>query len=140
MGPASLATIPIGSGFDVEILSEDRVRDQLSAAEELMFLGHGEPALVAAGAALEGALRLSAARRAGPTASAAALLEALLAARAVSDVEYDLLLDVLKARDCLVRGFAPADPQPLDDEPVGEVVAITIRLLEQVHEAGAERS
>jgi hypothetical protein len=34
------------------VLHEDRVRDQLSAAEELGFLGHREAALLAAGAAL----------------------------------------------------------------------------------------
>ena len=135
MGRVSLATTPIEAGFEVEILAEDRVRDQLSAAEELLFLGHREPALVAAGVALEGALRLSAAGLAGTTASAAALLEALLAIRAVTDPEYDLLLDVLKARDRLVRGYAPADPNALREDGVAEVVAITIRLLEHVPSA-----
>src|SRR5436853_5951614 len=95
------------SAVDPGILSEESVRDQLSAAEELVFLGHKEPAMVAAGAALEGALRLGAGAIAGPTASAAALLEALLAARAVDDGEYDIAVDLLAARDRLIHGYTP---------------------------------
>jgi uncharacterized protein YutE (UPF0331/DUF86 family) len=133
MSTASPAASPLGSHPGVEILTEDRVRDQVSAAEELLFLGHREPAFVAAGVAAEGALRLSAAGLAGPTASPAALLEALLAMRAITDFEYDLLLEALKVRDALVRGYAPADPTAIDHDRVAHVVAITIRLLEYVH-------
>src|SRR3954464_8220563 len=106
MGPFSLATTP-QPALDFEILSENLVRDQLSAAEELVYVGHREPALVAAGAPLEGALRLSAGGAAGPGASAAALLDALLALRALDDREYGVLHGALEARDRLVRGYAP---------------------------------
>src|SRR3954468_16686435 len=94
---------------DVEngILSEESIRDQLSAAEELVYVGHKEPALVAAGVALEGALRFGAGRIAGPTASAGALLEALLAMAAIDDYEHEVLIDALAARDRLVHGYAP---------------------------------
>src|SRR3954452_6851258 len=125
----SLATTPVRDGIGVELLGEHRVRDQLSAAEELLYVGHREPALVAAGAALEGALRLSAGGVAGPGASAAALLGALLALRALDDREYDVLYEALEARDRLVRGYAPEDGAA-DEERIYEVLAIVIRLLE----------
>src|SRR3954464_11397624 len=129
MGPFSLATTP-QPALDFEILSENLVRDQLSAAEELIYVGHREPALVAAGAALEGALRLSAGGVAGPGASAAALLEALLALRALDDREYDLLYQALEARDRLVRGYAPEYEAPVDPDRTRAVLMIVVRLLE----------
>src|SRR3954452_15823100 len=132
MGPFSLATTP-QPALDFEILSENLVRDQLSAAEELIYVGHREPALVAAGAALEGALRLSAGGVAGPGASAAALLEALLALRALDDREYDVLYESLEARDRLVCGYAPEEGAA-EPERISEVLAIVIRLLEGVRE------
>src|SRR3954453_7105697 len=125
-----LATTPVQDGIGVEILGEHRVRDQLSAAEELLYVGHREPALVAAGAALEGTLRLSAAGVAGPGASAAALLEALLALRALDDREYDLLYEALEARDRLVRGYAPEYEAPVDPDRTRAVLMIVVRLLE----------
>ncbi len=129
MAPYSLDTTPSEAALPVEILSENRVRDQLSAAEELIYVGHREPELVAAGAALEGALRLSAGGVAGPGASAAALLEALLALRALDDREYDVLYEALEARDRLVRGYAPEEGAA-DEERIYEVLAIVVRLLE----------
>ena len=131
MGPLSLATTP-QPAIAVEILSENLVRDQLSAAEELTYVGHREPALVAAGAALEGALRLSAGGVAGPGASAAALLEALLALRALDDREYDLLYEALEARDLLVRGYALEDKAPADPDRTRAVLVIVVRLLEEL--------
>jgi hypothetical protein len=131
MGPFSLATTP-QPALGVEILSENLVRDQLSAAEELIYVGHREPALVAAGAALEGALRLSAGGVAGPGASAAALLEALLALRALDDREYDLLYEALEARDLLVRGYALEDEAPVDPDRTRAVLTIVVRLLEEL--------
>jgi hypothetical protein len=131
MGPFSLATTP-QPALDFEILSENLVRDQLSAAEELIYVGHREPALVAAGAALEGALRLSAGGVAGPGASAAALLEALLALRALDDREYDLLYQALEARDRLVRGYAPEYEAPVDPDRTRAVLMIVVRLLEKL--------
>ena len=132
MGPVSLATTPVEADFGIEVLSEDRVRDQLSAAEELIYVGHREPALVAAGAALEGALRLSAGGIAGPGASAAALLEALLALRALDDREHELLYEALEARDRLVRGYAPEYEAPVDPARTCAVLAIVVRLLEEL--------
>jgi hypothetical protein len=137
--PASLSTTAVKADPGVEVLSEERVRDQLSAAEELLFVGHREPALVAAGAALEGALRLRACRAAGSMASAPALLEALLAMDAVADDEYDLLLAALKARDCLIRGYLPVDASAADRERIACVAAIVVRLLEEVREGSADR-
>ena len=112
------------------MLGEDLVRDQLSAAEELTYVGHREPALVAAGAALEGALRLAAGRLAGSTASAGALLEALMAMAAVDDDEYELLFEALEARDRLMRGYAPDDWAAARPERIESVLAIVVRLLE----------
>ena len=129
MAPSSPATTPSPAVLAAELLSENRVRDQLSAAEELVYVGHREPALVAAGAALEGALRLSAGGVAGPGASAGALLEALLALRSLDDREYDVLYEALAARDRLVRGYAPEEGAA-DPERIEEVLAIVVRLLE----------
>jgi uncharacterized protein YutE (UPF0331/DUF86 family) len=129
MAPFSLATTPARAAVGVEILGENRVRDQLSAAEELLYVGHREPALVAAGAALEGALRLSAGGVAGPGASAAALLEALLALRVLDERDYDVLYEALEARDQLVRGYAPEEGAA-EPARVNEVLAIVVRLLE----------
>src|SRR3954466_3911451 len=131
MASFSLATTPVQAGIDVEILGENRVRDQLSAAEELLYVGHREPALVAAGAALEGALRLSAGGVAGPGASAAALLEALLALRFLDERDYDVLYEALEARDRLVCGYTPEEGAAAP-ERISEVLAIVIRLLEGV--------
>jgi hypothetical protein len=132
VGRFSLATTPAETDFDVEILDEDLVRDQLSAAEELIYVGHREPALVAAGAALEGALRLSAGALAGPGASAAALLEALLALRALDDGEYDLLYEALEVRDRLVCGYAPECDAAVQRDRIDAVLAIVVRLLEEL--------
>jgi hypothetical protein len=130
-----LATTPVEHEFEAEILGEDLVRDQLSAAEELIYVGHREPALVAAGAALEGALRLSAGGLAGPTASAAALLEALLAMGALIDAEYDLLFEALEARDRLVRGYAPERETAVRPDRIRALLAVVIRLLEPLSPA-----
>jgi pimeloyl-ACP methyl ester carboxylesterase len=140
VGPFSLATTPAEPDFDVEILDEDLVRDQLSAAEELIYVGHREPALVAAGAALEGALRLSAGGLAGSGASAAALLEALLAAGTLTDMEYDLLFEALEGRDRLVRGYVPLNADAVHPARIGSVLAIALRLLEGLRHPWAERS
>jgi hypothetical protein len=122
------------------VLHEDRVRDQLSAAEELGFLGHREAALLAAGAALEGALRLRGGGRAGSTASGPALVEAVLAGGEVSASECDLLLDALKARDQLVRGYALLDDSIVDPERIAALITVVIRLLEDIHGTSALRA
>jgi uncharacterized protein YutE (UPF0331/DUF86 family) len=124
--------------FDDGILSEESVRDQLSAAEELVYVGHREPALVAAGAALEGALRVRAGGMAGPNASVGALLEALLSMGAVDEGEYDLLLHALAARDRLIHGYSPQRCDTTDPDRIWSVLQVTIRLLEPpVRQAGA---
>ena len=112
------------------MLSEDRVRDQLSAAEELVYVGHDEPAVLATGAALEGALRLTGGRVAGFEASAGALLEALLAKGWIADEEHELLYRVLTARDRLVHGYAPDDDFTVDNDGTRSSLCIVVRLLE----------
>jgi uncharacterized protein YutE (UPF0331/DUF86 family) len=111
------------------VLSEDRVRDQLSAAEELVYVGHEEPAILAAGAALEGALRLTGGHVAGYEASAGALLEALLAKGWIDDREHELLYRMLTARDRLVHGYAP-DDFTVDAKGTRASLCIVVRLLE----------
>jgi hypothetical protein len=133
----SAATAVPEPAVDAEILDEDRVRDQLSAAEELLYVGHGEPALVATGAALEGALRLNAAESAGPAASAGALLEAELAAGGLDDIEHEMLFEALAARDRLIHGFEPEHPATTQPGRIEAVQAIAIRLLERSGSAEA---
>jgi hypothetical protein len=118
------------SSSDDGILSEESVRDQLSAAEELAYVGHKEPALVAAGAALEGALRFRAGQVAGPTASAGALLEALLAMKAIDGGEHEILIDGLAARDRLMHGYAPERAEVTEPERIRLILRVAMRLLE----------
>jgi hypothetical protein len=118
------------SGVDDGILSEESIRDQLSAAEELVYVGHKEPALVAAGVALEGALRFGAGRIAGPTASAGALLEALLAMAAIDDYEHEVLIEALAARDRLVHGYAPEHADVTEPDRIWLTLHVATRLLE----------
>jgi hypothetical protein len=115
---------------EVQVLDEERVRDQVSVAEELVYAGHREPALVAAGAALEGAIRLAGAPVAGGGASAGALLEALLAYGAIGDAEHEQLFETLAARDRVMHGFAPDDCEIADENRLTGVLEIAIRLLE----------
>jgi uncharacterized protein YutE (UPF0331/DUF86 family) len=126
-GRFTLATGVVDDG----ILSEESVRDQLSAAEELVYVGHREPALVAAGAALEGALRVRAGAIAGTTASAGALLEALLATGVVDESEHEMLFHALAARDRLIHGYSPQRCDATDRERIWSVLQITVRLLER---------
>jgi hypothetical protein len=142
MGRFSAAAAHSPSFVDRGVLSEESVRDQLSAAEELVYVGHREPALVAAGAALEGALRLGAGALAGPTASAAALLEALLAIGALDSDEHELLFEALAARDRLIHGYAPQCFETTHPERIWKVLQIAVRLLEPPvrEQAAAHRS
>jgi hypothetical protein len=126
----SVATTLSDPGPQAAILDEERVRDQLSAAEELVYSGHREPALVAAGVAVEGAIRLAGGPMAGHRASAPALLEALLAYQALDDLERELLAAALDARDRLVQGYAPSDAALADPRRVTAVLELAIRLLE----------
>jgi uncharacterized protein YutE (UPF0331/DUF86 family) len=133
MGRFSLATAPAAPALDAEVLPEDCVRDQLSAAEELLYVGHTEPALLASGAALEGALRLCGGEIAGYNASAGALLEALLATEAIDDEENELLYRVLAARDRLVHGFLPDGDRVIGARATKRAIGVMIRLLERVN-------
>jgi hypothetical protein len=117
---------------DAGILSEESVRDQLSAAEELCYIGHQEPALVAAGAALEGALRRRGSALAGERASVGALLEALLSTGVLRDHEYEVVAVTLDARDRLAHGYAPLLAEATDPDLIRAVLALTHRLLEVV--------
>ena len=128
--PVATPTLLPEAPYLGSILPEDYVRDQLSAAEELLFTGHREPALVAAGAGVEGALRLVGRAAAGEEASAGALLEALLAAGAIDELENELVFSVLCARDRLVHGFVPLQIHAAGPEVVLRVVGIALRLLE----------
>jgi hypothetical protein len=130
----------VGRDHDAGILSEESVRDQLSAAEELLYVGHREPALVAAGAALEGALRFRAAHVAGPSASAAALVEALMATGALDEEEREAILGTLAERDRLVRGYIPEHADAAHPVRVSAAVAVAVRLLEPVVRESAAAS
>jgi hypothetical protein len=121
-------------------LDEELVRDQLSVAEELVYVGHREPALVAAGAAAEGAIRLAAGHLAGRTASGGALLEAVLAVRSIDEHEYDLLYGVLTSRDRLAHGFAPDPEWIVGEDGLREALDVVIRLLEPTSLADVEPS
>jgi uncharacterized protein YutE (UPF0331/DUF86 family) len=123
---------------DLALLDEEQVRDQVGAAEELLHLRHGHPALLAAGAAAESAMRLRARASAGDTASSGALLEALLADGAIDDLEYERLLRALVARDHLVHGFAPRDARTSTPERIQAVIDVTLRLLEGLPESADE--
>jgi hypothetical protein len=127
---STLLTAQSKPHFGIEVLSEDRVRDQLSAAEELLYVGHDEPAALATGAALEGALRLTGGRVAGYEASAGALLEALLATGWIDNDEHELLYRILSARDRLVHGYAPDDDLAVDTDSTRASLCIVVRLLE----------
>src|SRR4051794_5416648 len=89
------------------MLDEERVRDQISAAEELHYVGHAEPALIAAGAGLGGVLRLRGKPLAGTSASAGAVLEALLANAVISERQHELLYRLLHVYRRLSQGYVP---------------------------------
>jgi hypothetical protein len=121
-----------------QLLDEQRVRDQLSAAEELAYFGHAEPAIVAAGAALEGALRLS--TGGPPDANVASILAELRAAHVLTAAEQDLIGALLAARDCLVHGWQPKGRQLDFRRSLDVAFAITTRLLEPTSEPAQQRS
>jgi hypothetical protein len=118
------------------LLDEERVRDQLSAAEELHYLGHAEPALVAAGAALAGVLRLRAGLLVGHSASCGALLAAVHATGALSVSEYELLCRLFRVHDRLTRGYAPDRFAALGTDETGSALAMMVNMLERLPSAG----
>jgi hypothetical protein len=121
-----------------QLLDEQRVRDQLSAAEELAYLGHAEPAVVAAGAALEAALRLSAD---GPSdVDVASILSDLRAYGVLEAGEVDLARGLLEARDRLIHGWHPNAPRREIRRSLGAAFGIVARLLEPTAEFAQQRS
>jgi hypothetical protein len=116
--------------LELFLLDEERVRDQLSAAEELHHLGHTEPALIAAGSALAGVLRLRVGPLVGHSASRGALLEALHATGAVSASEHEILYRLLRAHHRLTRGYSPAGDAALAPHEAGVALAIMVHMLE----------
>lgn len=130
---------------DYALLDEEQVRDQVAAAEQLIYLGHAYPALVGAGAAIRGALRLrchalacSAALRLrckpDATGSAEDLLEALWRRGDVADIEHERLRRALAAGDHVNHGFAPADLAAAAPERIQAALHIVLRLLENLPE------
>jgi pimeloyl-ACP methyl ester carboxylesterase len=115
------------------MLDEERVRDQLSAAEELHYVGHSGPALIAAGAALAGVLRLRGGALAGPSASGGALLEALLATRVLTEAEHDLLYRLLRAHQRLTLGYVPENDASLSPLETAAALALMVHMLEGLH-------
>ena len=115
------------------MLDEERVRDQLSAAEELAFVGHAEPAMIAAGGALGGVLRLRGGPLAGAEASGGALLEALLANAVVSDCEHELLYRLMRAHRMLTTGYAPDYDAALSPMETAQALALMVHLLEDLY-------
>jgi hypothetical protein len=114
-------------------LDEERVRDQLSAAEELHHVGHAEPALVAAGAALAGALRLRVGPIVGHSASRGALLEGLHATGAVSVTEHEILYRLLHVHDRLAHGYVPDGDAALSARETDFALATIVQMLEPPH-------
>jgi hypothetical protein len=129
----SYAPTPEAPQAEPELLDEERVRDQLGAAEELYHLGHAEPALVAAGAALAGALRL----RAGPlldhSASCQALLERLHATGAVSAAEHEILCRLQRVHERLTHGYAPGRDAAFARCETGSALETIVQMLEPLH-------
>jgi hypothetical protein len=127
---ASFVSVPEAPELEPSPLDEERVRDQLGAAEELHHLGHAEPALVAAGAALAGVLRLQAGFLLDRSASCGALLEALGATGAVSGSEHEILHRLLRVHDRLARGYAPDRDAALARRETGAALAVMVHMLE----------
>jgi hypothetical protein len=111
-------------------LDEERVRHQLSAAEELHYVGYAEPALIAAGAALIGVLRLRAGPLAGHSASEGALLEALLTTGPLSPSEHELLSRLSRAYRRLTLGYAPGGDAALAPCDIETALAVMVHILE----------
>jgi hypothetical protein len=129
----SLAAPFTASDLEPPPLDEERVRDTLSAAEELHYVGHTAPALIAAGAALAGVLRLRGGALAGNSASGGALLEALLATATLSIPEHELLYRLLRAHHRLTHGYAPDVDAALTPAETARALALMVNLLEDLH-------
>jgi hypothetical protein len=118
----SLAAPVVKPDVEPPLLDEERIRDQLSAAEELHYVGHAEPALIAAGAALAGVLRLRGGSLAGRSASGGAL----------SELEHELLNRLLRAHQRLTQGYAP-DIDTLTPLETERALTLMVHLLEDLN-------
>jgi hypothetical protein len=112
------------------LLDEERVRDQISAAEELHYVGRSGPAMIAAGAALSGVLRRCGGPLAYESASGAALLEAMLAAGVLTERQHELLYRLFNAHQRFTLGFAPDFDVSLDARETSQALALMVHLLE----------
>lgn len=116
---------PLDLEPELRPLGEERVRDLLGAAEELHYLGSGEPAVVAAGAALGGVLRLRAGHLVRPSASVAEMLGA------VSPSGHTTLHRLLRSHDRLVRGYLPEPADVLSATETDTALATIVDMLEE---------
>ena len=130
MSQASPSLGALDPDFEPVPLDEERVRDQLGAAEELHYLGHAEPAMEAAGTALAAVLRLRAGHLAGRSASLGALLEALRAGGALSGPEHENLCQLLRVHTRLTSGYVPDPRDVLFADETGAALATMVNLLE----------
>ena len=133
MTQASLIAPWTPTEVDPPPLDEERVRDQLSAAEELHYVGHAEPALIAAGSALAGVLRLCGGSLAGKSPSAGALLESLLASAALSEPQHELLFRLLRAHHRLTLGYAPDVDAALSPRETAQALDLMQQMLEGLY-------
>lgn len=134
MAQTSLVSAREAPQLEPGLLDEERVRDQLGAAEELHHRGHAEPAQVAAGAALAGVLRWRAGFVLDHSASCGELLEALHATGAVSVIEYEILCRLLRVHDRLTQGCAPERDAALTRCETASALATLVEMLEPLHD------
>jgi hypothetical protein len=78
-------------------------------------------------------LRLRGGPLAGHGATSPALLEALLAAGAVTDPEHELLYRLLRAHHRLTHGYAPESDAALTPAETAGALALMVHMLEGLH-------
>jgi hypothetical protein len=126
MPPHALNAAPRTSGGPAAaLLDPERVWDEISAAEEMLYLGHADAAAILAGAALEAALRLR-------EDAAGVPVDQLVAALPIARRDRARAERAISARDRLIRGYAE---QP-DEGRTREVAALAARLLSEAAPAG----
>lgn len=96
-------------------------------------MGHAEPAMIAAGSALGGVLRLRGGELVPGGASAGALLEALLANGIVTECQHELLYRLMQAHSRLTRGYEPDYDMSLAPFETVQALALMVRLLEDLY-------
>lgn len=103
-------------------------------------MGHAEPAMIAAGAALAGVLRLRAGFLVNHSASCGALLEALHATGALSASEYEILYRLLRVYERLTRGYAPDRGAAFGMDETGSALAMMVNMLERLRFCGVDEA